>query len=534
MVIAACCVVFLLAGPPLSARGDAPSPERQALLDGTVRFLQESQREDGGFAQAGEPTQGTSAWVALALAAAGINPRNQARPCGTDAYTHLAENFPAGGASAAQLATTELERELLVVDAAGTDPHDFAGFDLVAEILDRQLPDGSFPFTPGGKGQVNATAFAILGLSPIAEPSVPPALQRAVGWLISQQRGDGGWSWMDSGAVGEVDMTGAAIQALDAAGPPGDPARIVAFEAAQDEGFEYLQESQVPDGGFPALPASQGESNVASTAWAVQAIWSAGGNPETWRTGSGLASEEPLDYMESMQQPDGHIRWSKSADVNGVWMTAYVAPAFAGQALPIPEATLSNASRPPCGSEGNGTEAGVVAGGGGRGAPLFSRPKPQSRGRTPGGARIVRSEGLRARNHSPTRRGTNADQPTGTVTSEPGDRDAVVDSAAASSSAGRPDRGTGDGDGGEPGVSVPRRETVAPAPGKAGGREVSGALVGDLGAPRGEELAFGAPGLRSAGVGGESEPWAALGIAAAALLLMLSGARWERRREVLP
>lgn len=489
--------------------------------------------EDGGFAQAGEPTQGTSAWVALALAAAGINPRNQARPCGTDAYSYLVENFPEGAASVAQVATTDLERELLVVNAAGTDPHDFAGTDLVAEILTRQLPDGSFPFALGGKGQVNATIFAILGLGPLEEPAVEPALRRAAEWLISQQRADGGWSWLDRSAVSEVDMVGAAIQALNAVGPHADPAGLAAFEGVQRQAFKYLEGAQLPDGGFPALPASQRESNVASTAWAVQGIWSAGGNPETWRTGSGLPTEEPLDYMESMQQPDGHVRWSKSADVNGVWMTAYVAPAFAGQALPIPEATFSNASRPPCGEEGGETETGVVAGGGGKGAPLFSRPKPQSKGRTPGGARVVRSEGLRSRNHSSTRRGTNAVQPTGTATAEPGDPDAPEKSATAGvSSPGDP--GSGLGDDGRPGAPVPLSQAVAQAPAGAAGREVSGVLIGDPSSTGGDEVAFGAPGLRAAATGGDSEPWAALGIGAAALLLMLSGARWERRQEVLP
>lgn len=550
-VIAALGVVFIAAFS-IPALGDAADAERQASLDSTVRFLQESQQENGGFAQAGEAAQITSAWVALALAAAGINPRNQAQPCGTDAYTYLVENFRQTSAAPAQIATTDLERELLVVNATGTDPHDFAGFDLVGEILARQLPDGSFPFSVGGEGRVNATIYAVLSLSPIEEPAVEPAVRGAANWLIAQQRSDGGWSWQDKNMVSEVDMTGAAIQALNAAGRPNDPAQLSALEAAQREGFAYLKDAQLPDGGFPALPANQRESNVASTSWAVQGIWSAGGDPETWRTGSGFATEEPLDYMESLQQPDGHIRYSRSSDTNGVWMTAYVAPAFAGHALPIPEATFSNASLPPCSDEGGETKTGVIAGGGGKGAPSFSRPKPQSKGRTPGGARIVRNENLRPRNHSKSRRGASVEQSTGTTNREPrgastqdGDDRAATSSIGSgvgsgpegpSSNGGAGDSATAEtGSGsaeGIPPLSAALRESARSASGgESEGREVSGLVIGDLDAQQDGNLAFGAPGLRSADSQMDQQSWVAATIGGLALLLALGGARWERRHE---
>jgi squalene-hopene/tetraprenyl-beta-curcumene cyclase/sporulenol synthase len=218
------------------------------------------------------------------------------------------------------VATTAFERELLVVDSAGTDPHDFAGYDLSGEIIARQGSDGGIPFVPGGEEQVNDAAFGILGLAPLKEPATGAAVGAATEWLLTKgQDDDGGFNWRSTGSPSEVDLTGAAIEALVAAGRKGTE--------AETNALTFLHEAQRPDGGFAENPSTEGESNVASTSWGVQGIWAAGGNPETWLTGSGLASEEPLDYMESMQQPDGHIRWRGSSDLNGIWMTCPPSPA---------------------------------------------------------------------------------------------------------------------------------------------------------------------------------------------------------------
>jgi hypothetical protein len=428
----------ILVGAAGQAPGEA-APQHQKLVDGTVAFLQGHQLESGAYADAGrQPSQSISAWATLAVAAAGVNPLDQTRTvngvaCGHSAFEDLEEHLTASlpeEVAWPEVGTTTFERELLVVDAAGTDPHDFAGYDLVAEILARQKSDGGIPFVPGGEGQINDAVFGILALSPIEEPGAEAAVQAAARWLLSAQGADGGWNWLKSTATSEVDLTGAALEALAAAGMRGTEAEARALE--------YLHRAQRPDGGFAEYPSSEAESNVASTAWAVQGIWAGGGDPETWTIGTALPPAEPLDYMESMQQPDGHIRWRASSDQNGIWMTAYVMPAFAGRTLPYPPPASSGRSgseRPPCEAIPKGPDPpssgptggspapsaeGVGAGGGGGGAPDFSRPEPGSRGRTPGGARVVRHEhGERARNRSRNRRGANQRQASGTETAEP-------------------------------------------------------------------------------------------------------------------
>lgn len=514
--LAAAVLALALLAAPAAAGADAPSPASQARLDSTIRYLQEAQNLDGGFGgdRGRESTQGISAWVALALAAGGINPRCQARPSGTDAYGFLVNHFQRGleeEIAWPAIPTTALERELMVANAAGTDPHAFAGHDLVAEILARVREDGSLPYVPGGRGEINDAIFAILALAPVGEAASSAAIQPAAEWLIAQQNDDGGWAWSVRGRESEADLTGAAIQALRAAGR--------ADSQAERRGLEYLRSIQDPDGGFPEF-AGEPESNVASTAWAAQGIWAAGQDPETWLAGG----HEPLGFLASLQQADGRLRWKASQDLNGVWMTAYAAPAFAGQTWPIPYTPCTKPPPVPAKTgQGEGTQSGrgVIAGGGSAGAPLFSRPKPQSKGKTPGGARIVHTERA-ASDHSRARRGENATQPTATVSAEPSGESGRAPTFGGGSGAGP---GGSSGSGGSGATAASTR-----AAGEGPGREVSGTLVGaSVGSGPG---AFGSPGLHSAGTDPGEASWAALAIGAAALLCALVGSGLEFRRRV--
>jgi prenyltransferase beta subunit len=523
------------AGPALATPG-----RYQGSLDSMVRYLQNDQNADGGFGR--EPGEGSnndaSAWVALALAAAGINPRDQT-PAGQhyqgakNLYTYLAEH--AGELTA----STDFERDLLVVDAAGTSPTDFGGVNLLERILRRQLTQpgpaaGAFEHEAGsGEPEMNDTIFAILALSPIHEPRVETAVRAAAEWVEREHDCNGGWpatAYRTGGACptgggslpGEpessVDMTGAAIEALNAAG------RQVAAEQVEQHAFEYLRTAQDADGGFPKEPGEE-EPNAASTAWVVQAMWSAGEDPETWVTRSGLASEEPLGYLASLQQADGHIRYEQSEEENGVWMTAYVGAAMAGDPYPIPEAPYEEL--PPAPSEavggassstgpgdGQGGESangasGVTVGGGGAGAPLFSRPQPASKGHTPGGVRLLTSERAKAAQQSSTKKSTAKPRrnpgPTRKtpvpVVKSGGSRHEGV--GAGSSGGGKGAGGSG-----------------------AGEREVKGFLISD----KQGALEPGAPGLRSAGAGAGQTPWLAIAIGGMILLLILAGSQLERRR----
>lgn len=482
----------LLAGCAAGAALAAPNNEaNRDRLDSTVRFLQNAQNSDGGFSadgNSGEPSDPEfTPWAAIALAAAGINPQDQSRPGGESAFAYLADR--AGSLTL----TTEFERVLLVVDAAGTSPRDFGGVDLQQRILRRQLPGGGFSSEEGGqKPSVNDTVFAILALSPVQEAPVQQAVESAVEWLEAAQSTDGSWPvecprnvpGCGGDPPGEVDMTAAAVEALNAA----DAHDL----EAQRKAFEYLRTAQNHDGGFVEFPG-EAEANTASTSWTAQAIWSAEENPETWTAkGSG---KEPLGYLESMQHEDGSIQWKASSDPNTVWMTAYAAPAFSGQPLPPPVVPLPVPSSTPPGGDG------VVTGGGGEGAPLFSRPQPQSQGHTPGGARqLRRRRAAKAARHP----------------REPAFR--VAAPASANQAAGRRSRS---------GADRRRRGTGS---GSASPTVTGLLLNASDDTPLSDPPQAGAPGLRSAGASAGVGRWLAIAIGGLIVVLILAGAQLERRR----
>jgi hypothetical protein len=207
----------------------------------------------------------------------------------------------------------ELERTILALHAGAVSPRHFAGRDLLAELLQRQGGNGSFG------GLVNHTAFGVLALT--AAGASTGAISSATSWLAHQQGGDGGFGFAP-GTAGDVDDTGAALQAL-AAGGRG------ASDGGVKRGVDFLRRAQHSDGGFGQYKDSA--SNAQSTSWAVQGLVAVGRDPSSLRRGG----HTPLGYIGSLARADGSIAYSKSSSQTPVWVTAQALAALERRPFPL-------------------------------------------------------------------------------------------------------------------------------------------------------------------------------------------------------
>lgn len=297
-VIALAAAAALTSAPPASAASSAAR---------AVQYLERSQNRDGGFG--GAPGQSSSqlvtGWSALGLAAAGVNPRDVERPRGQDAVAYLRRS------SKRFVDIGELQRTILVLRTAGLSPRRFAGLDLLAKLRRAQHPDGSW------EGNVAFTAFGLLALRAAGEKTASGPVRRAADYLERAQAAEGGWGFVPA-AMSDVDDTGAALQALAAAGRRSS--------TPVKEGVAYLRTTQTADGGWGQLQGRT--SNAQSTSWAVQGLVAAGARFSTLKT-------DPLGYLRSLQRRDGHFAYSRTSDQTPVWVTAQALAAIQRKALPV-------------------------------------------------------------------------------------------------------------------------------------------------------------------------------------------------------
>jgi hypothetical protein len=244
-----------------------------------------------------------SDWGMTALAAAGINSADVRTspidPSAQDFYLDEWQTSGPGGAG------TDAERGILSGVAGGIQParlsasNDATKSNLVARIA--ELWDGS---QIGEPGLLNDDIFGVLALHQAGAPQ--PMLRRIVDYLRTKQLPDGGWSWNASpGATADTDMTGSVVAAFCAAGVEvGDP--------DLGRALDLLHSLQDPaTGGFIAPPESFGIGvNTDTTSWVTSGLIQCGIDPQSpeWTTAQ---DKTPLDYLVSMQRPDGHFDWTE-------------------------------------------------------------------------------------------------------------------------------------------------------------------------------------------------------------------------------
>lgn len=304
----------------VTAPAAAASPASRA-----ASWLEGVQNRDGGFGAArGERSSPLfTGWASLGLAAAGRNPRD------VRTGRRSAIDFIRRGAGRMH-DVGEIERTMLVLDAAGLSARRFAGHNLVARLKRHRRGDGSF------RGYVSYTAFGVLALRSASSGPVAKSAR----WLARQQNDDGGFG-VSPRAQSDVDNTGAVLQALGAAGR--------ADSAAAGHAVAYLRRAQNRDGGF-----GQGtgrSSNAQSTAYAVQGLLAVGRRPGRFRAGG----RTPIAYLRALQRPDGSVRYSRTSAQTPVWVTAQALMAL--RRKPFPLGTVARERRARAGAAGARTES---------------------------------------------------------------------------------------------------------------------------------------------------------------------------------
>ncbi|MBU1670490.1 MAG: hypothetical protein KKF41_15120 [Actinobacteria bacterium] len=304
VIVVAACLLALLA--PAAGASGLPASASADPVDRAVAYLLGRQLPDGGFAEPEASSSDTlTAWVTCAISSAGIDVRS-VRSGGASPLDFLSGRAPSWSK------LTDIEKGCLAVCCAGADPRSFGGRDLVAEIKARAAADGHIG------DLVNEHCWGLIALAAAGEPAPGGSVE----WLSARQNIDGGFGYgADSGS--DPDDTGGALQALIAAGADRGSNTVA-------RALSYLMFCQQDDGGFAWQSAG---SNVGSTAWAVQGICAAGGDPasQDWT----ISGNTPVDFIQGMQQPDGHFKYSSGTDTNPVWMTAEAVPAILGTPFPL-------------------------------------------------------------------------------------------------------------------------------------------------------------------------------------------------------
>jgi hypothetical protein len=343
-----------------------PTPAHGSTT-GAAGWLESVQNSDGGWGASPGDDSGsaTTDWTMLGLEAAGRNPLDVASGGRTpvDYLRAHVRSLKSPGA---------LARTILALSGAGVDPRHFGGRDLVADLIDKRRGDGSFEGWPG------STAYAILALRGAGAAA---AAEPAAAWLRKVQNDDGGWG-DTPGSPSTADGTGAAMMAL-------------AGSKAAQHGLSYLRLQQRTSGGFPL-----GEDfpvNTQSTAWAVQGILAAGGNPGSFKP----AGNTPLDYLAATQQPDGHYRYAIPgngtsaivADQSPIWTTAQVLAATTETTFPIADVPARETPPAPAASPPSSNPSPTHSGSAGGAPPSAFAPespphlkgaRPEASGAKPG------------------------------------------------------------------------------------------------------------------------------------------------------
>jgi hypothetical protein len=313
LLISALILSCLLASPVM-ANGSYPYSVADTEVASALDYLR-SQQDSSGMID----SFGNSAWVVMAIAAAGEDPDDWKVSSNPSIVDYLATN----AASASE--ANAYAKMIMAAVAAGEDPTDFGGRDFVT-LLEAEY-DGT---QIGNDAYLNDDFWGVMALIAAGQdPATSTIIQDGVAFILANQSAtDGGWSW-GVGQDSDVDDTAAAIMTLIAAGQSPSSQAIT-------DGLGYMKDQQQGNGGFAGW---DGSNNADTDAWGICSIAAAGEDPTDadWESGAG---NNPVDDLLTFQQSgggdDGAFYWQAGdPGMSAAKTTACAIIALLGDYFPV-------------------------------------------------------------------------------------------------------------------------------------------------------------------------------------------------------
>lgn len=271
-----------------------------------IAYLKAKQGADGGFAEPEASSDvATTCWALLAGTSAGEKAMGWTNG-GVDPLKFLESE----SVSLSRLG--DMEMVALALAEAGGDPRNLAGKNLVA-LIEAHAKDGKIG------GTIAEHCWGMLALT-AAKEKLP---DNSEGWLVANQRADGGWGESESVVIAD---TALAVEALAGTGS--------AENSVTDSALKFLRSKMGADGGF-AGPT--GGSNSQLTASVVRAVYAAGEDPSSGRWSAG--GNSPVKFLGSMQAADGHYAYSRGVESQPAMTSAMAAVGASGKYFPLAAAT---------------------------------------------------------------------------------------------------------------------------------------------------------------------------------------------------
>jgi hypothetical protein len=312
IAVAATLAALAFAAVAPHAGAHVTDQQAQAAADAAVAWLEVQQD-----AATGELAGFGGDLAMVALANAGVNAADvratSLDPSVQDFFHQSWDSFGPG-----ELATDQA-RAILAGHAGGIQTAKVsASRNLVAGLM--TFFDGS---QLGSPTLINDDIFGLLALEHAGPAAaISPTLASLVeSRQTTNTAGEVGWNFAGQpGQNPDVDMTGAGIAALCAAGADSSNAAVA-------EAIAWLETKQ--DDSTGGIVSSFFGANADSTAWVVNGLRECGVDPQgpQWTTPAG---KTPLDFLVALQQPNGAFVWTPGDTFDNLYATQEVVTALVG------------------------------------------------------------------------------------------------------------------------------------------------------------------------------------------------------------